>query len=68
MVFYFWSRAKHEGYCQPITASTFSEAREKMFKEHGTKWAFQYSESEWKDIVKGGRAEKELPTIIVEDE
>lgn len=27
---------------------TYGEAREKMFERYGSKWAFQYSEEQWK--------------------
>lgn len=30
-----------------VYASSYEEAREKMCEKYGTKWAFQYSESEW---------------------
>lgn len=47
--FTFGCGQKHEGYCQPIIG-TFNSARRKMFEVHGTKWGFQYSEEEWKNM------------------
>ena len=37
----------HGGYCQPIKAANYFEARNKMFEMYGDKWAFQYSEEQW---------------------
>lgn len=33
-----------------IYASSYGEAREKMFKKYGDKWAFQYSAKDWDKI------------------
>lgn len=35
------------GYCQPIKASSWEEARDKMFELHGSKWCGQYPEELW---------------------
>lgn len=40
---------QHEGYCVKIKGN-FGEARTKMFEKYGNKWAFQYSEQEWRKI------------------
>lgn len=33
-----------------VYAKTYAEARNKMMKKYGTKWAFQYSEKEWEKM------------------
>ena len=58
---------KYRGYCQPIRATSFSEARSKMFELHGDKWAFQYDEDTWNRFKSDTRRlwpmERELEVI-----
>lgn len=37
---------EHEN-CFTVIEGTYEEARDKMFKIYGDKWAFQYSEKQW---------------------
>ena len=37
--------------CQPIIASSYGQAREKMFEIYGSKWCGQYDEAHWKDVL-----------------
>lgn len=39
-----------QGYCQPIFASSYNEARNKMVELHGLSWAFSYTEENWETI------------------
>ena len=58
------------GYCQPIRARSWGEAREKMFELHGDKWCSQYSEGEWETVKRRQcwyPLEKELDVIEVLD-
>lgn len=34
---------------------TYGEARAKMIKKYGTKWAFQHSEKEWNEWIAEGK-------------
>lgn len=56
----------HQGYYVKIKGS-YSEARTKMVKKYGIRWAFQYSENEWNDILNNPDRywpmEKELEVI-----
>lgn len=47
-IFTFGSGQEHAGYYVKIWG-TFGSAREKMFAEYGKRWAFQYSEKQWKE-------------------
>lgn len=51
-----------------IFADSYGEAREKMVKVHGTKWAFQYSAEEWEAMVNDPNRfwdmEEELEVIL----
>lgn len=38
------------GKCQPIRAESYGKARAKMVEMYGTRWAFQYSSSEWEEL------------------
>lgn len=49
-VFTFGCCQPHAGYYVKIRG-TFAEAREKMVKKYGIKWAFQRSWEEWEKIV-----------------
>ena len=49
-VFTFGCGQPHAGYYVKIRG-TFAEAREKMVKKYGIKWAFQRSWEEWEKIV-----------------
>lgn len=46
-VFTFGGNHPFEGRCQPIYASSDSEARDLMCAVYGTNWAFQYTEEQW---------------------
>lgn len=48
-IFTFGSNHLYQGFYQPIYASNSILAREKMKELHGLKWAFQYTEKEWKE-------------------
>jgi hypothetical protein len=50
-IFTFGCGQKQAGYCQPIFAKDYEEARNKMFELHGAKWAFQYTGERW-DAIK----------------
>ncbi len=39
----------HQGYYVKIKGD-YGTARQKMCEKYGIKWAFQYSEEEWKEI------------------
>lgn len=71
-IFTFGANQPLAGYCQPIYASNFKIARDKMFEVHGEVWAFQYSEEEWKEQIRNPERfwnmEKELNPIYVEEE
>jgi hypothetical protein len=60
----------HGGWCQPIKAASYGEARRKMFEMYGEKWAFQYSEEEWLQAKNDPRRmwsmEKEYELVEVE--
>lgn len=45
--FTFGINGPNEHYVQPILATDVGDARDTMFDEHGSDWAFQYSENEW---------------------
>lgn len=45
-IFTFGCGQEHEGKYVRIHG-TFEEARRKMFREYGDRWAFQYSQEEW---------------------
>lgn len=64
--FTFGSGQEHEGFYVKIKGD-FSTARGKMFEKYGNKWAFQYSEKEWKtteaDPNRWWSMEKELEVI-----
>ena len=66
--FTFGSGQKYEGKCQVVEAKSYGEARQKMFKVHGDKWCFQYSENDWNDIKEDSKGryvlETELPTTL----
>lgn len=54
------------GKCQPIKAESFSAARAKMIEMYGTRWAFQYSMSEWEEIKsRPFKSETELDMVEV---
>jgi len=40
---------QNRGKAVKIFADSYDEAREKMLARYGNKWAFQYSEEEWKE-------------------
>jgi hypothetical protein len=66
--FTFCGRHSLRGFCQPIVAASYGEARATMVELHGSQWGFQYSEEEWKDAKvyadkRGYQLEKELPII-----
>ena len=65
-IFTFGSGQKHAGKYAKVYG-TFETARKKMIQRHGLKWAFQYSESEWKklenDPNRGYELETELEVI-----
>ena len=68
--FTFGSGQKHQGYVQPVLASSWGQAREKMVELNGTDWAFQYTEAQWnkwkEDVFEKNipiSIEKELPLI-----
>lgn len=48
--FTFGSGDINEGWCQPIVATSAKKAREHMFRLHGDKWCFQYSEAKWQEM------------------
>lgn len=56
----------YEGYYVKIKGD-YGAARQKMFEKYGTKWAFQYSEEEWREIEQDPERwwamEKELEVI-----
>lgn len=58
------------GYCQPIKARSWGEAREKMFELHGAHWCGQYDEEFWNkmknDSTRWWPLEKELPLIVAD--
>ena len=65
---------KYLGCVQPILASDWGKARDKMFDMHGDRWAFQYTEKSWNEakqqkkfnFAKFGMLapeEKELPVV-----
>ena len=65
---------KYTNCVQPILASSWENAREVMVKHFGTKWAFQYTESQYRknkrDIAEKSNnlgvyipPERELPAI-----
>jgi hypothetical protein len=68
--FTFGCGQENEGYVQPIIASSYGKAREKMVEMHGARWAFQYSEEQWNEMLADKNRcfelEKELPTITKE--
>lgn len=47
--FTFGNGQKYAGRCVRIFG-TFSSTRDKMFEKFGDKWAFQYSEEDWKAV------------------
>lgn len=57
----------NEGYCQPIIATSYGNARKKMIELYGIEWGFQYSQEEWEksknDKNRMWEMEKELPVI-----
>ena len=63
-VFTFGCGQKYAGFYVKITG-TFSEAREKMFKRYGNKWAFQYSWEQWERMKNSSdfKLEEELEVI-----
>lgn len=40
---------KYGGHYVVIEGTDYDDARSKMFKMFGNKWAFQYTEQQWKD-------------------
>lgn len=48
--FTFGAGHEHAGTYVRIQGS-YNSARDKMFEKYGSKWAFQYPESEWKKMV-----------------
>jgi len=51
-------------HCQPILASSYGSARERMVELHGSMWAFQYTEEEYlRHRVKGTANEALLEPI-----
>ena len=58
-IFTFGCGQEQAGYCQPIFAAGYGEARVKMFELHGDKWAFQYTREEWEKIR--NRPERQWP-------
>lgn len=56
------------GHVQPIKADSAEIARNEMFRIHGKKWAFQYSEQEYLDArLEGHARETVLEPIILKD-
>ena len=57
------------GYCQPIKAESWYDARIKMCELHGDRWCFQYSADEWERVKNNPERwypiEKELELIEV---
>ena len=49
-----------------VYAKSCKEAREKMVEKYGTKWAFQYSESEWNKIKNDPKRFWEMEEIVKE--
>lgn len=45
--FTFGSGQRLQGYCQPIYATDWVQARERMIELYGVVWAFQYTEEQW---------------------
>lgn len=68
--FYFTFGISHElrGRYQLIKARNEYEAYQEMFKAHGKKWAFCYSEEKWRERVESGifRRLKPLKPITAE--
>lgn len=55
------------GYCQPIKASSWDEARAKMFELHGAEWCFQYSEEQWEQMkLRSCWFPTEIPLDVIE--
>lgn len=48
-IFTFGKNQPHAGQAVKI-AGSYGEARKKMCEKYGIKWAFQYSEKEWKEF------------------
>ena len=63
-IFTFGTGHKLEGKCVRVSGSR-EEAREKMIKEYGLHWAFQYPSDEWERMKEdewyGEFLEKEVP-------
>lgn len=45
---------------------TFSSARKEMVRRYGIKWAFQYSEEEWRDMENDPNRMWEMETELKE--
>lgn len=69
-----FSGDEYQGRVQPILASDWGKARDKMFDLHGDRWAFQYTEKSWNEENKQRKLnfarlgilapeEKELPVV-----
>lgn len=69
--FTFGCGQENGGKVQPIMASEYGKAREKMFELYGTHWCMDYSEETWNkmknDPNRRWPMEDELPLIIVPD-
>lgn len=61
--FTFGCNQAFKGYCQVVLADSFEEAREKMCNVYGIKWAFQYSESQWKNVDE--RYKEKLINVVI---
>ena len=55
---------KNEGYCQPVLAKSSKAARNRMVDLYGDKWAFQYTEDEFKQYRLDGTLTEVLLEII----
>ena len=52
--FTFGSGQEYAGYYVKVTATDYSEAREKMIEKYGIKWSFQYDSPEKAGIDRWG--------------
>jgi len=64
--FTFGSGQKHCGHYVK-RFGTYGEARQQMVDKYGDKWAFQYSEDEWKKWENDPNRGWDMETELVED-
>ena len=48
-IFTFGGNHPLRGFCQPVFASNYEKARERMCYWYGDKWCFQYTNQQWED-------------------